>query len=292
MKKQFNLFHTHVDSIKQFDNVDANQIAREKVFQSTREQLKSQHLENETFNRIAQIIHKKYQFKIKYRNFSSRRTFIERRTHQIERFFMYFDVIELKVRDFDRVTRFKNVEVFNITFREIDVFLELSFFKFFNFVSRSMNVIIVCLNRDNSSFYVRIKFNIYDRDHRLIFYRMKNEFHLIVFTTQKNFEIYRQSKNVDFVLLLLEKYHEFLNICSRKKVDILFKHESHDHVIHFQKNKRFLIFVLYDMSYNEILKFRRYLNENFNKKYIRVNRFDAIVSILFVKKLKRNFDFA
>ena len=214
MKKQFNLSHTHVDSIKQFDNVDANQIAREKVFQSTREQLKSQHLENETFNRIAQVIHKKYQFKIKYRNFSSRRTSIEKRTHQIERSSIHLDVVELKTRDFDRVTRLKNVEVFNIIFREIDVFFEFSFFKFFNLASRSMNVIIVCLNRDNSSLYVKIKLNIYDRDYRLIFYRMKNEFHLIAFTTQENFEIYRQNKNVDFALLLFEKYHEFLNVCS------------------------------------------------------------------------------
>ena len=154
-----------------------------------------------------------------------------------------------------------------------------------------MNVIIVCLNRDNLFFYVRIKFNIYDRDYRLTFYRMKNEFHLIAFTTQKDFEIYRQSKNVDFALLLFEKYHEFLNVCSRKEVDILLKHESHDHVNYSQKNKRLSIFVLYDMSYNEILKFRRYLNENFNKKFIRVNRFDAIVSILFVKKFEENFQF-
>ena len=120
----------------------------------------------------------------------------------------------MRARDFDRVTRFKNVEVFNITFREIDVFFEFSFFKFFNLASRSMNVNIICLNRDNLFFHVKIKFNIYNRDHRLIFYRMKNEFHLIVFTIQENFEIYRQSKNVDFVFLLFEKYHEFFNVYS------------------------------------------------------------------------------
>ena len=91
--------------------------------------------------------------------------------------------------------------------------------------------------------------------------------------------------------MLLEKYHEFLNVCSRKKVDTLLKHEFHDHVIYFQKNERFSIFVLYDINYNEVLKFRCYLNENFNKKFIRVNRFDAIVSILFVKKLEKKIRF-
>ena len=120
---------------------------------------------------------------------------------------------------------------------------------------------------------------------------MKNEFHLIVFTTQEDFEIYRQSKIVDFALLLFEKYHEFLNVCSRKKIDTLFKHELHDHVIYFQKNERFSIFVLYDINHNEVLKLRRYLNENFNKEFIRVDRFDAIVSILFVKKLEKKIRF-
>ena len=71
----------------------------------------------------------------------------------------------------------------------------------------------------------------------------------------------------------------------------MLKHELHDHIIHFQKNERFLIFVLYDINQNEILKFRRYLNKNFNKKFIRVNRFDAIVSILFVKKLEKKIRF-
>ena len=198
----------------------------------------------------------------------------------------------MKVRDFDRVTRLKNVEVFNIIFREIDIFLELSSFKFFNLASRSMNVIIVCLNRDNSFFYVRIKLNIYDRDHFLIFYRMKNELHLIAFTIQENFEIYRQSKNVDFVLLLLEKYHEFLNVCSRKKVDTLLKHEFHDNVIHFQKNEQFSIFVLYDMSYNEILKFRRYLNENFNKNLFELIASTRLFQFCSSKNSKKIFDFA
>ena len=91
--------------------------------------------------------------------------------------------------------------------------------------------------------------------------------------------------------MLLEKYQEFLNVCSRKEVDILLKHESHDYIVYFQKNERFSIFVLYNMSHNEVLKFRRYLNENFNQKFIRINRFDAIVSILFVKKFEKKVRF-
>ena len=121
-------------------------------------------------------------------------------------------------------------------------FLKFSFY--LATTSRSMNVIIFNLNRNNSFFYLRIKLNIYDRDYRLTFYRIKNEFHLIAFTTQKDFEVYRQSKNVDFALLLFEKYHEFSNVCSRKNVDTLLKHEFHDHVIYFQENERLSTFVV------------------------------------------------
>ena len=45
------------------------------------------------------------------------------------------------------------------------------------------------------------------------------------------------------------------------------------------------------MSYNEVLKLRCYLNENFKKKIIRVNRFETIVFILFVKKFEKDFRF-
>ena len=120
---------------------------------------------------------------------------------------------------------------------------------------------------------------------------MKKKLHLIVFTTQKDLEIYRQSKNVDSILLLFERYQKFLNVCSRQITNILFNRISHNHVIHLKKNKRFSIFVLYNMNHDETFELCRYLDENFNKKFIRVNRFDAIVSILFVKKFEENLRF-
>ena len=122
-------------------------------------------------------------------------------------------------------------------------------------------------------------------------FRIKTKFYLIVFIIEKNFEIYRQNKNVDFVLFIFNRYHEFFDICFRQITNILFKYEFHDYVIYFKNDKRFSIFVLYDINYNEIFEFRRYLNENLNKKFIRINRFDTIVSILFVKKSKNNFRF-
>ncbi len=51
------------------------------------------------------------------------------------------------------------------------------------------------------------------------------------------------------------------------------------------------MFNLYNINYNEILKLRRYLNKNFNKDFIRVNRFYTAFFILFVKKPNRGLYF-
>ena len=45
------------------------------------------------------------------------------------------------------------------------------------------------------------------------------------------------------------------------------------------------------MSRDRTLKFRWYLKNNFNKKCIRVNRFETTILILFVKKFKENSRF-
>ena len=120
---------------------------------------------------------------------------------------------------------------------------------------------------------------------------MKKKLHLVAFTIQKDFEIYRQNKNVDSILLLLKRYQKFLDLCFRQIADILLNRTFYDHVIYLKKNKQLLVFVLYDMSYNETLELHRYLDENLNKEFIRVNHFDAIVSVLFVKKLEEDFRF-
>ena len=94
---------------------------------------------------------------------------------------------------------------------------------------------------------------------------MKKKFHLTAFTTQEDFEVYQQSKNVDSVTILSFKYFKFLNIFFKKNVDILSLHQAHDHVIHFKDDAQLSVFALYNMSRNEILKLYCYLNENLSK---------------------------
>ncbi len=87
------------------------------------------------------------------------------------------------------------------------------------------------------------------------------------------------------------KYSKFLDVFSKKKTNILLSYYSYNHAIYLKENAQFLAFTLYNISRNEALKLRRYLNKNLNKKIIRVNRFKAIVSIFFVKKLKDKLRF-
>ncbi len=120
---------------------------------------------------------------------------------------------------------------------------------------------------------------------------MKKKFYLTAITTQENLEVYQQSKNVDSVKILSFRYFKFLNIFFKKNVDILSLHWVHDHVIHFKEDAQSLVFALYNMSRDEILELRRYLNENLSKDFIQVSHFQTIISVLFIKKLKENLYF-
>ena len=68
-------------------------------------------------------------------------------------------------------------------------------------------------------------------------------------------------------------------------------HWTHNHVIHFKEDAQFSVFALYDMSRDEILEFRCYLNENLSKDFIQVSRSQMIIFVLFIKKLKEELCF-
>ena len=102
---------------------------------------------------------------------------------------------------------------------------------------------------------------------------MKKKFRLIAFMIQEDLEVYWQSKNVDSVTILSFRYFKFLDVFFKKNVDILSLHWTHDHVIHLKEDAQFSVFTLYNMSHDEILELRRYLNENLSKDFIQVNHF-------------------
>jgi len=68
-------------------------------------------------------------------------------------------------------------------------------------------------------------------------------------------------------------------------------YQAHDHVIHLKEDAQSSVFALYDISRDEILELRRYLNENLSKDFIQVNHFQMITSVLFIKKLEEELCF-
>ena len=245
-------------------------------------------VKQEDSSRVFQTIRKKYFSKIKYRSPSSLRIFVERRASQVDRSSIQLDIIELRARCFDRVSCFKNSEMFNLILNEIDIFLN-----FIKLCSSQFSIAISKLYQEEKSLssHVNIKINSYDRNHILVSRQMKQELYLIVVITQEEFELYRQSKKIDSITILFSRYHEYLNVFFKKEVDILFSHRVYDHVIYLKKNVQFLVFVLYDMSHNEAQELHRYLDKNLNKEFIQVNRSQTIVLVLFVKKFEEELRF-
>jgi len=194
-KKQFNLTRQESSSFahkKQLVCKKQSSSIRQKLLNLAHKKLSSylnlksrlafSNLKREASSRILQAIRKRYFSKIKYRSPLFFRIFIERRVKQVERPSIQLNVVELKARGFDCVVRAKNVEIFSITLREINLFL--------NFVETSSRFgldLAQFSNSLNSSrfslFYKDIKINIYDRDRRLALHQMKKKIHLATFIT-------------------------------------------------------------------------------------------------------------
>ncbi len=254
-------------------------------------------LKQEASSCILQVIQKEYSSKIKCRNSFLSRTSVILRADQFNRSSIQLDIVELKARSFDHAAHVKDIEVFSVILKKIDVFLNLESISSSSLDSdRSKSrhaTLTVCLKNSSTfaQFSSRSQDSMYDKNHRLNLHQMKKKFHLTAFTTQEDLEVYQQSKNVDSVTILSFRYFEFLDIFFKKNVNILSSHQAHDYVIHFKEDAQSSVFALYDMSRDKILELRRYLNENLSKDFIQVSRSQMIASALFVKKLEEELCF-
>jgi len=203
----------------------------------------------------------------------------------------------LRVQSFDHAAHVKDIEVFSVTLKKIHVFLNLESISSSSLdsdESKSRHTTLTVHSKNSSTltqFSSCSQDSTYDKNHRLNLHQMKKKFHLTAFTTQEDLEVYRQSKNVDSVTILSFRYFKFLDVFFKKNVDILSLHQAHDHVIHLKEDAQLSVFALYNMSRDEILELRRYLNENLSKDFIQVSRSQTIISVLFIKKLEEELCF-
>ncbi len=148
----------------------------------------------------------------------------------------------MRARNFDHAAHVKDIEVFSVTLKKINVFLNLELISSFSSdsdESKSRHATLTVHSKNSSTltqFSSRSQDSMYDKNHCLNLHQMKKKFHLTAFTTQEDLEVYQQSKNVDSVTILSFRYFEFLNVFFKKNVNILSLHQAHDHVIHFKED--------------------------------------------------------
>ena len=80
------------------------------------------------------------------------------------------------------------------------------------------------------------------------------------------------------------EYHDFLDVFSQKEADKLPPHRGYDHRIRLKKDTKPPFGPLYDMSRDELLVLREYLEANLGKGFIRASRSPAASPVLFVRK--------
>ncbi len=81
---------------------------------------------------------------------------------------------------------------------------------------------------------------------------MKKEIYLVNFIIEEELKLYRQRKNINFVIKLSKQYYEYLDIFFKKKTNILLKYRVYNHVINFKEEFLSSSFTLYNISRNKI----------------------------------------
>jgi len=102
----------------------------------------------------------------------------------------------LKVQSFDHAAHVKDIEVFNVILKKINVFLNLELISSFSldFDESKLRHTTLIIHSKNSSTFAQFSSHFqnstYDKNYRLNLHQMKKKFHSTVFTTQEDLEVY------------------------------------------------------------------------------------------------------
>jgi hypothetical protein len=123
--------------------------------------------------------------------------------------------------------------------------------------------------------------------------RQKNVEIFAVFMKNLNIQLKKQESSVviDIKSVISIEYHDFLNVFSTEKIDVLSSHRKHDHWIELKEEKTHEYASLYNMSEDELLLIKKYLQEHLNKNFIESSIASYAFLILFAKKLDEDLRF-
>jgi hypothetical protein len=118
--------------------------------------------------------------------------------------------------------------------------------------------------------------------------RQKDVKIFVVFMKNLKIQLKKQDNNkvIDSKSIMSSKYHDFLNVFFKKKVDILSSHRKHDHRIKLEKDheSNHEYASLYNLSEKELQLMKKYLKEHLNKDFIESSIAFYASFILFAKK--------
>jgi hypothetical protein len=108
-----------------------------------------------------------------------------------------------------------------------------------------------------------------------------------------NIQLKKQNNNkvIDLKSMISSEYHDFLNVFFKKKTNILSSHRKHDHKIEIETKKSHEYASLYNISKDELLLIKKYLQEHLNKRFIETSTASYASLILFAKKLGEELRF-
>jgi hypothetical protein len=126
-----------------------------------------------------------------------------------------------------------------------------------------------------------------------ILFRQKNVKIFVVFMKNLNIQLKKQDNNkiIDSKSMISFEYHDFLNVFFNKKANILSSHRKHDHKIEIETKKSHEYASLYNMSKDELLLIKKYLQKYLNKKFIETSIASYASLILFAKKFDEELRF-
>ncbi len=109
-----------------------------------------------------------------------------------------------------------------------------------------------------------------------------------VFMKNLKIQLKKQESNtmIDSKSMMFFKYHDFLNVFFKKKIDILSSHKKHDHRIELEKEHESShdYAFLYNLSKEKLQLVKKYLKEHLDKNFIKSSTASYVSSILFAKK--------
>ncbi len=152
------------------------------------------HLKQEAFSYILQVIQKEYSSKIKCWNSFLFKTSVVSQADQFNQSFIQLDIIKLKARSFNHAAHVKNIEVFSVILKKIDIFLNLELISSSSLnsdKSKSRHATLIICSKNSSTFAQfssHSQDSMYDKNHHLNLHQMKKKFYLTAFMTQEDQE--------------------------------------------------------------------------------------------------------